>query len=102
MNSPVTENDVDQLLTRFFRRETPARWPDAPLGPTVTRATSSWTLTAGRMLVGGSLIATVAIYAMLSGFFASEQKAGLNPNGQPTIGQRPKMPTPNVMPPIKP
>jgi hypothetical protein len=87
MKSSSNETGIDQLLSGYFRREMPSRWPAAP-GNDTTVANPTWTLTSSRLLVGMSLVALLAIYVGLASFFPREQASGVNP-GQPLIGQRP-------------
>jgi len=99
MTSPRSNDAIDQLLRSYFRREMPARMPAAPHGERATLPmNSATTLSAGRLLVGVSLAAIVALYIGVSAFFPREQSSGLNPNAQPIIGQLPKIVTPQAQP----
>lgn len=99
MTSPRNDDGIDQLLRSYFQGEMPARMPPAPHGERATLPmNSATTLSAGRLLVGVSLAALVALYIGVSAFFPREPSAGLNPNAQPIIGHLPKIVSPNVQP----
>lgn len=100
MTSIQNDDGIDQLLRSYFRREMPARFPDAP-AVAVQSASPAWTMSAGRAIVGFSLVALLALYIGLSAFFPRELASGLNSNGQPQIGSRPGVIAPKSPAPLQ-
>ena len=86
-------DEVDSVLSRFFRAELPHPWPEcvasaqAREAPMPCRASSPWRET-GRFALAASIVLFVLGYVTLAGFFPKPQSTPTQNSG-PHMGNNP-------------